>query len=413
MEFAIYENPGKRSVDEILEALHRGNEQLVPELIAQWRDCMALGDERMMKGGGRWRPVEARRILDGLAATEKTDVAVRILRHAANISSLRSEADDFEMRHGGSMLADLAPEELFAPLLWRLPVEASFRYLGQAEHPGWSPCLAGHRLLAEEVMGLRYDPVRSALKEADTLVARASGDKVDGEDEDERAIHLICRRLFHDEPFRLCEDSPPVLFWDQQLREDRYWSGRFEDIGDKARDNAKKLNADASRLRTWLRGKISSDALVTGGLLGCYDLSSGRIELYPAILDALAPLIGLQPRYLKNVVFIQLSVWAIAHQARDFDGQPGFGFAVASPASPFQKESPAHIALSQYFAFRLIERLGDMNLVGAFEKLSDNQPELYRRWRGMRRIPLEQMRTALLRARLGVTALGLPSAEPE
>ena len=50
--------------------------------------------------------------------------------------------------------------------------------------------------------------------------------------------------------------------------------------------------------------------------------------------------------------------------------------------------------------------------MGAFEKLSDNQPEPYRRWRRMRHIPVEQMRTALLRARLGDTALGLPNAEP-
>jgi len=140
--------------------LHRGNERLVPELIAQWQECMALGDEMRMKHHGRWRPVEARRILDGLAATEKTDVAVRILRYVADFPSLRSGFEDFEN-----------------------------------------------------------------------------------------------------------------------------------------------------------------------------------------------------------------------------------------------------------FTFRLIERLGDMNLMGAFEKLSDNQPEPYRRWRRMRNIPVEQMRTALLRARLGEAALGLPSAE--
>jgi hypothetical protein len=167
------------------------------------------------------------------------------------------------------------------------------------------------------------------------------------------------------------------------------------------------------RLAAWLRDKISGDALVTGNLLGRYEPASGRIELYPAILSALAPLVGLQPRFLKSVVLIQLSVLAVGHQARDFDGQPGFGFAAASTTSPLQKESPAHIALSQYFTYRLIQRLGDTNLMGAFEKLSDNQAEPYRRWRRMRDIPLEQMRTALLRARLGEAALGLPGAEHE
>src|ERR1051325_4134183 len=131
------------------------------------------------------------------------------------------------------------------------------------------------------------------------------------------------------------------------------------------------------------------------------------------MLDALGSLLGLQPRNLKIIVLMQPSAWALAHQAHDCDGQPGFGFAVASAASPFQKESPAHIALSQYFVFRLIERLGDISLLGAFEKLSEKQPEPYRRWRSMRRIPVEQMRAVLLRARSGEAALGLPGAETD
>lgn len=262
-------------------------------------------------------------------------------------------------------------------------------------------------------MGLRYDPVRSALKDAETLAPPSPSVKGEGDDEDERAIHRIYRRLFHDGPIRLCEDPPPLLLWDQQLREEPYWSGELKDLGDKSRDSAKKIMGDASRLRTWLRGRISRDALITGGLLGRYDPASGRTELYPSIIDALAPLLEIQPRYLKSVVFIQLSVFAIAHQARDLDGQPGFGFAVTSFASPYQRESPAHVAISQYFVFRLIERLRDINLMGAFEKLSDKQPEPYRRWRSMRQSPVERVRAALLRARLAETALGLPSAEEE
>ncbi len=410
IEFEIYENPGHRSVDELLEALHRGNEKLVGEMIAQWRECMTVDE---MKGPGRWRPVEARRILDGLAATEKTEVAVEILRQAARVRSSNSDYDDFEMRRGGWMFAALTTDELFAPLLWRLPVEAAFRYLSRPEHPGWSPCLAAHKLLGEEVMGLRYDPVRSAMKDTDLLAAQMPEEKAEGGDDDERALHRAYGRLFHNEPFRLCEEPPPFLLWDEQFREQRYWSGDLKDINEKTRANAKKLLGDASRLRTWLRGKISRSALVTGGLLGRYEPSSHRTELYPAIIESLSPLLGMQPRYLKSVVFIQLSVFAVAHQARDFDGQPGFGFAVSSSASPFQRESPAQIALSQYFTFRLIERLGDISLMGAFEKLSEKQPEPYRRWRSMRRIPVEQMRTALLRARLGEAALGLPGAESD
>ena len=51
--------------------------------------------------------------------------------------------------------------------------------------------------------------------------------------------------------------------------------------------------------------------------------------------------------------------------------------------------------------------------MGAFEKLSEKQPQPYHSWRRMRRTPAERMRAVLLRARLGETALGLPSAEHE
>jgi hypothetical protein len=381
-------------------------------MVAQWRECMAALGMEMHGRGPRWRPVEARRILDGLAATEKIEVAVRILQHAARMSSLRSDFDDFDERHGGGALAALTEEELFAPLFWRLPVEAVIKYLGEPESPWWTPCLAGHRLLAEKVMGLRYDPLRGAVKEAEFLAAQVPAEKAEGDDEDERVLQLI-HRQFHENRPRLCEDPPPLLLWDQQFRKDRYWSGEPENVSEEARENAKKLMESASRLRAWLREKADRGALVTSNLLGRYDPASSRIEIYPAILDALAPLLGLQPRYVKSVVFIQLSVLAMGHQARDVDSQPGFGFALASPANFLQKESPVHIALSQYFAYRLIERLGDMNLMGAFEKLSDKQPEPYRRWRRMRHISAEQMRTALLRARLGEAALGLPGAEGE
>jgi hypothetical protein len=411
-EFDIYENPGDISIDQALEALHRGHEELVPAMVAQWRECMAALGMGMHGPGPRWRPVEARRILEGLAATEKTEVAVQILRHAAKMPSRRSDFDDFDERHGGGGLAALTEAELFAPLLWRLPVEAAMKYLGEPDSPFWTPCLAGHRLLAEEVMGLVYDPLRSTLKEADSFAAQVPADRAESDDEEERTLHRIYRQFYENRP-RLCEDPPPLLLWDQQLREHPYWFGNLEDVGKDAHDKAKELLKAASRLRAWLRGKISEGTLVTGNLLGRYDPPSGRIELYPAILDALASQLGLQPRYLKSVVFIHLSVLATGHQARDFDGQPGFGFAVASTGSPFQKESPAHIALSQYFTYRLIERLGDMNLMGAFEKLSDKQPEPYRRWHRMRHIPVERMRAALLRARLGEAALELPCAEPE
>jgi len=57
--------------------------------------------------------------------------------------------------------------------------------------------------------------------------------------------------------------------------------------------------------------------------------------------------------------------------------------------------------------------VADINLMGALETLNDSQPGTYQRWRRMRHIQVEQMRIALLRARLGEAALGLPGGEPK
>ena len=410
MEFDIYSDPGNPTIDESMEALHQGIEDLIPDMISQWQECMVAMDIR--KHGPRWRPMEARKILDGLAATDKIDVAERILRYAADRSSFSIAFEEYHGRHGGGGLNSMRENDLFAPLLWRLPVEATIKYLSKVDHPFHRlPCLNGHQLLAEQIMGLRYDPLGNALKEYDFIGSQIPERNSDSDHEDHTALDLIYRHLFSRKRPRLSDAPPPLLLWDQQLRREPYWSGEWEDISKEALEKARKVMGETSRLQVWLSDRIAKGALATRNLLGRYDPASCRIELYPAMIEALAPILGLQPRYLKSVIFIQLSVFAIAHQARDFDGQPGYGFAVDSPKSPFQKESPALITLTQYFTFRLIERLGDINLMGAFEKLSEKQPEPYRRWRRMRHTPLEQMRIALLRARLGESALELPGAE--
>ena len=140
-------------------------------------------------------------------------------------------------------------EELFAPLLWRLPVEAACRYFGEPEHPGWTPCLAGHRLLAEDVMGLRYDPVRNALKEADLLAAQVPDDNAEDGHEEDRALHLIYRQLFMRAAPASARTRLPFCFGIRNCgrtgtgRENwRIWSA-------KTHDKAKNLMADRLNFR--------------------------------------------------------------------------------------------------------------------------------------------------------------------
>ena len=71
--------------------------------------------------------------------------------------------------------------------------------------------------------------------------------------------------------------------------------------------------------------------------------------------------------------------------------------------SLFCADNPLHAVIAQYFAAKLIDLLQDVDLKTALGRLSDHQPEDYRRWRVMDRERLERMRAVLMQARLGTT----------
>jgi hypothetical protein len=54
--------------------------------------------------------------------------------------------------------------------------------------------------------------------------------------------------------------------------------------------------------------------------------------------------------------------------------------------------------------FRLIERLDDVILRDAFERLSEAQPAPYRRWRALVDVPIEDVRAWLMIMRRGAGA---------
>src|SRR5262249_53449741 len=143
------------------------------------------------------------------------------------------------------------------------------------------------------------------------------------------------------------------------------------------------------------------------GLFGSY-ASPGRIELYVPVIESAAEVLAMSPRHLKSIVFIHLSAWALAHQARDLDSQPGYGFEPRQSWTPFNNESSTHVSLIQAFSDRLLHRLDDPNLLTTFEKLSEHQPNAYRGWSTLQKKPLEELRKLLLLARASATAVGLP-----
>lgn len=414
-EFDLLPDVGDRSIERMIDALRRGHAEAADWLVGEWQECVvvATGVEPFPP----WRPLRARQILDGLAATDDPGLGAQILRLAAPgpgpplhpKRKRRFRGRKFLDEWGsGDELDRWVAKDLFAPLFWRLPVEALVRYSGERHFPGETPCLAGYRLLAHDLMGLRYDPDRTALAEGRALLARRSDDARGEDSEDWEPVEWLHRSQHErNEHLRLSAEPAPVIVWEELGREARHFRGTLEEAKEKIGDKGRKQATSSSGLRRRLRERLDRHQLAAGGLLGQYD-AAGRIELYPSVIGATAELLGVSPRSLKSVVFIHFAVLALAHQARDLDGQPGYGFAPASLQPPYFRESPVHVSLAQCFAHRLIERLDDPSLMAAFEKLSQHQPEPYRQWEAMRKVPLEQLRVYLMRARAAPAALGLP-----
>ena len=416
-EFELLSDVGDRSVDSMLEAVRRGQAEAVPWLINEWIDSLPSGGMRLRP---RSRPERARRILDGLAATEDVQCAEEILRRASpgvygDSRRHRRMRDDFDSPL--DVDAQMA-SELYAPLFWRLPVEAVIQSMEPKHHPFETPPLGGYGLLAHKLMGLLYDPFQNLIDEARALAARVGRSDRLGEDDDDFTDHLRHRSRrggvtgplapYWTRNVVLSAAAPPMLTWEQVLREDPFFTGNWVEAHEKVA-RANESLGDSRELRSWLRAKKERSDLGTYGLLGSYD-PSGRVDLYVPVIDSAAEVLGMSPRHLKSVVFMQLSAWALAHQARDLDSQPGYGFAPSQPWVPFNRESPTHVSVIQAFTDRLIRRPRDTNLLAAFEKLSEHQPKPYRRWSAMRTLPLEELRVLLLRARASGTALGLPDA---
>ena len=415
-EFDLLPDIGDRSIERMIEALRRGHAEAAAWLVGEWRECVAAVEGFGPKSPP-WRPLRARRILDGLAATEETGLAEQILRRAAPGPEMswyprhgrRYRRKFFDEWGGGDDLERWVAKDLFAPLFWRLPVEALVRYSQERRYPGEVPSLAGYRLLAHDLLGLRYDPDRTALAEGRALWAQRSDDRHREDSEDWEPVEWLHRsRRERNEHLRLSDEPAPVIVWEALGREGQYFRGTLEEARAKLDDKARKQVTSTAGLRRRLRERLDRRQLAAGGLLGHYD-AAGRIELYPAVIGAAAELLGVSPRSLKSVVFIHFAVLNLAHQARDLDDQPGYGFAPAPLQPPHFRESPVHVSLSQCFAHRLIERLDDPGLMAAFEKLSQHQPEPYRQWESLRQVPLEQLRVYLMRARAAAAAIGLPS----
>src|SRR5262249_8344352 len=162
------------------------------------------------------------RILDGLAATEDVKSAEEILRRASpgvygDPRRRRRMRDDFDFMQDVDKRMAM---DLYAPLFWRLPVEAAIESMKARHYPGETPPLAGYEILAQDLMGLRYDPFQNSIDEAHAFAA-AVGRSKGNDDEDDFMDHMLYRsQRDWARNVVMSPEPPPTLVWEEVLRED-------------------------------------------------------------------------------------------------------------------------------------------------------------------------------------------------
>jgi hypothetical protein len=322
------------NVDALLEAAPRT--RIYDErLISEWVRCSSMS----LDGGTPDDPVDARRIVDGLAAIDDPKRAASLLRTCASGSADR----DLWLHSGDDQLDRLMHAGLCAPLCWRAPPEA-FIDSAWDHRPGPPPVFHALRRLGA-FMGLDYDPDATFRREARAL--RPQGGIYD-------------------------------------LRE------RFAD---------RRLSFEWSN--TW-HGLIgAAERLPYHGHLGSYDPTRGHITVFAPTIAAAAERLWLRPRYLGSVTLLHLGVLAMLHNGIDLDLRRWDEFSLGDPAPSTETLSRATIVLIQFFVHRFILELADQALAHTFAAMSDAQAPAYGAWRAMDHVSRETARAWMLALRRG------------
>lgn len=393
ISFSGLDDPGDRSVASLIAAVHKGEDGFVNFLVHEWQRSTFT----TLDVATPIRPGLARQILDGLAQVKDLETETRIL--------WRTAPDPFERIggwfHHGASLEEMTTLELHAPLWWRLSVDAKVEY--------WqSPfsCFAGIGMLAHELMGLSFDQDRDYRRE----VGRVLG-FVDESDDSSRSAgsrRRPGRSAFHDLfkerklKIELSDEAPPELIRRAALRQRLEGVRQDTNPWSAAEHEAERALCDEGALSTLVRVPENRTSVPTTNLLARYDPGSARVTLYRKAIDGCARLLGIDRRPLANVAFLHETVHAVCHLGRDLDGRRWEEFSLPSSRDPTFRPSALHETLAQFFAHRLITRLGDSVLLEAFERLSEHQPPEYQTWQRMLDVPVERVRAILLRARAGL-----------
>ena len=391
ISFSALDDPGDRSVESLLTAVQRGEDGFINLLVREWQRASFV----TLHGGAPFRPGLARRILDGLAEVRDVETETRILWRTAPDPFERT--DEGMGPHSGPSLEEMTTRELHAPLWWRLSIEAKLEYWGLLRD---RVSTGGIEMLASDLMGLSFNPDHDFRMAAQRLLGPLD-ERDDAEPGPCRFTDLFQQRELK---LELSDDAPPELVRRTALRQ-RLEGERFsheEDPWYAAEGVARRAMEDDRSLSTLLRVPSGQPSVPTSNLLALYDPSSARVILYRKVIDGCARVLSMDRRALANVVFLHETVHALCHLGRDLDGRRWEEFALPSSLDPEFRPSALHETFAQFFTHRLLTRLDDEALLGAFERLSEHQPPEYQTWRKMVNVPAEQVRKLLLRARAGL-----------
>ncbi len=378
-DFDALADPTDVSVDALLEAVRRGHDNYLDRIVHEWVRSSAA----TLHGGMPWKPQIAKKIVDALARVEDTKLARRVLWAASGSSRRRHRwMGDFEDGSEDEVLADL-----FAPLLWRLPVDASIEILQESSRhqgmkgmgTGSSPSLVALGLMARDTLGLKYDPDAFFRTEGQRILDRSPRNSDVDED---RGLYQLSERFRSTEiSFELSDDLPSLLepFTDDGVHHVSFLS-----------------------LSSALAERIANSNLVTTGLLGEYQAQTGKVMIYQRAIAECAGKLALQERYVGSVTLIHETIHALAHLGRDLDGRMWTEFSLSPKHNSVFEPSSVHVALTQYFTYHHIVKLDDPALLHAFEVMSSKQAPAYRAWQLIKGMPMEDARNWFMSVRRGV-----------
>ena len=372
-DFEALSDPTDVSVDALLDAVRRGHPEYLERIVTEWARASASG----LHCGAPWKPDIAKKIVDGLARVDAVELARRVLWAAAAESRPRG----MWLGDGDDWLDEQVHAELFAPLLWRLPPEASIKLMTGDRRPYGPPEGASAiALLARDTLGLRYDPDATFRVEGQRILERSGFDRDADQD---RGLYKLAPAFKHTEiTFEISPDLPPLAYCTVDDAERRQPS----DIG------------------SLVSERIAANSLVTTGLLGDYQPRVGRVVLYSSAIAQCADKLALRARHVGSVTLIHETLHALAHLGRDLDGRMWPEFALPAADTPLFEPSWFHEALTQYFTYHHIVRLHDPALLHAFETMSAKQSPAYRAWRRFRDLSIEDARSWFMGVRRGIGA---------